>query len=275
MIALLIACTIVLVDIPCDDTALPGEWIAVSAGGLHTCGIDADGAIACFGRDQEGQSSPPDGAYAAIASGYRQSCATTSAGTVDCWGAAALDPPSGALTSLAVGGEHACGIDADGILRCWGDDRFGQLALAGAAADAVATGSIDTCIPGPRCAIGTPALAEVPTTPLSALAVGLEAACGIDGDGAVACWGAGEAAVPPSFEDPPVHLALGADFGCALTAGGSIRCWGNDEVGQATAPEGTFAALDADANGHHACALGDDRSLTCWGLDSEGQADVP
>ena len=38
-----------------------GSFVSVSAGWGHSCGVRADGSVACWGRDRSGQSSPPEG----------------------------------------------------------------------------------------------------------------------------------------------------------------------------------------------------------------------
>ena len=50
----------------------------VSAGGLHTCGLQTDGTIACWGDDSEGQSSPPLGTFTQVSAFFlKASCRPT------------------------------------------------------------------------------------------------------------------------------------------------------------------------------------------------------
>jgi hypothetical protein len=35
-------------------------WLTVSAGGYHTCGVASTGSVECWGRDNYGQSTPPE-----------------------------------------------------------------------------------------------------------------------------------------------------------------------------------------------------------------------
>ena len=76
---------------PSDD---PGN-----AAGGHSCGIKADGRVACWGSSAEGQTDP------------------ASAAGVDA-DARFLAVSSGAL--------HSCGIKTDGAAACWGNDGDGQ-----------------------------------------------------------------------------------------------------------------------------------------------------
>jgi len=51
----------------------------VSAGGYHTCGITNTGSVECWGYDNYGQSTPPDGTYTETVSAgadHTYGCAT-------------------------------------------------------------------------------------------------------------------------------------------------------------------------------------------------------
>jgi alpha-tubulin suppressor-like RCC1 family protein len=70
-----------------------GTFVQVSSGDFHTCGLRADGTVACWGTNANGQSSPPAGAFIQVAAGRF----------------------------------HSCGVKADGLLVCWGDNASGQI----------------------------------------------------------------------------------------------------------------------------------------------------
>ena len=101
------ACSIVLVDEPCDtgpglvddDTGAPAElrFRAVGTGATHSCGIRDTGELLCWGLNDDGQ----------------------------------LDVPAGAFTQLTVGHAHACALDADGAAQCWGRNDQSQADLSG------------------------------------------------------------------------------------------------------------------------------------------------
>ena len=71
----------------------PFTYSAVSAGGEHTCAINGDGnadqtkgTVRCWGSNLFGQSTSPDGVFAAISSAKYHTCGLRPNGTVSCWG---------------------------------------------------------------------------------------------------------------------------------------------------------------------------------------------
>ena len=77
------------------------HYVAVGAGGVHSCGLLDNGAVQCWGEDAEGQSTatpaPPGASHTAVAAGWFHTCGLLSTDTVQCWGhndeGAAVDQP--------------------------------------------------------------------------------------------------------------------------------------------------------------------------------------
>ena len=219
------------------QSAMPFSAIAV--GGWHSCGLRADGTIACWGWNFAGQVNAPEGEFVAVTVGGWHSCGLRADRTVECWGwngSGQVDPPGGRFVAVAAGAVHSCGLRADGTVECWGDKSRGQ--------------------------------GDVPDAHLSAVTVGGWHSCGLRADGTVACWGgngSGQA-------DPPAGrfsaVAAGGWHSCGLRADGTVVCWGSNRDGQADAPDGRFSAVTA--GGSHSCGVRADGGIVCWGSDKYG-----
>jgi alpha-tubulin suppressor-like RCC1 family protein len=74
------------------QAATVSAFKSVSGGGYHTCGVQSDGHVACWGRNNHGE--------------------------------AAL--PAGTFTSVSAGVDHTCGVRTDERVACWGRNHEGQ-----------------------------------------------------------------------------------------------------------------------------------------------------
>lgn len=130
--------------------------------GYHSCGVAADGAVFCWGRNQQGQlgdgttqdrytpvqvATPAGVSFVRVGAGGLHTCALATSGQVYCWGdnsegqfgdgwahgSSSIVPRLAAggrlFTDLAVGGGHACGLTSQGEMYCWGDNFYGQLGI--------------------------------------------------------------------------------------------------------------------------------------------------
>ena len=73
-------------DIYGQSTPPAGAFISVSAGGDHTCGVDETGTVACWGLDIYGQATTPGGIFISISSGDQYTCGVRETGAIVCWG---------------------------------------------------------------------------------------------------------------------------------------------------------------------------------------------
>jgi cysteine-rich repeat protein len=64
------------------------DFVTLSAGTYHTCGLRQNGAVACWGRNDGGQLTLPSGGgpYVDVGGGLLNSCASYADGRVQCWG---------------------------------------------------------------------------------------------------------------------------------------------------------------------------------------------
>ena len=225
-----------------------GVYQAVAAGSYHTCAIETDGTLTCWGGTGSGQANAPEGTFTSIHAGARYSCALGTDGAITCWGESfggdVEAAPGGTFTSLVAGGNHACAIGTDESISCWGYNAWGQL--------------------------------NSPEGTYVALAVGWEHSCAIATDGAVSCWGYHFGRPSPPFSGTYKALASGSVHICAIKDDDTMVCAGerNDlNRGATIAPAGTFKAVTAGR--HHNCAIKMDDTITCWGVNTAGQTDAP
>jgi len=278
----------------------------VSAGGSHSCVVDSNDAVRCWGYDYAGQlgdgtigvpdvNNTPSGAVAGISApsevtlGAAHSCARSIAGGVRCWGRddfgqlgdgiVGPNRPTASnvvsmtinVTSLATGGGHSCGI-LQGVVRCWGSDQFGQLGDGSA--------GIGRATPADVSGLGATALQ---------VATGDSHTCALIAGGGVWCWGtsrsgqigvwAGDFPAPtqiPSLSSGVEVIAAGGESTCALRDDGSVWCWGslaysNEQYPAPRAIPGLTDVQQIVVAGDNACAREGSGKVKCWGADNFGQ----
>ena len=102
----------------------PG-YVSISAGNGHTCGIREDGAVDCWGFDEYGQATPPEGEFLSVSAGSRHTCGVRKDGSVVCWGwgldfSGETMPTEGEFASVSAGEFHTCAVREGGAVACWG-----------------------------------------------------------------------------------------------------------------------------------------------------------
>lgn len=230
----------------------------------HTCGIDQDRALWCWGLNTHGQLGTFDLSRTEVAVRVRgldrpvtavvttehSTCALAD-GSVWCWGdntnavlgqqtdrlvgvnlpgsVIPLEVPGlDEVTRLIAGGNHLCVLRRDGAMLCWGDNKYGQLGI----------GADDQTVE-PRSVVGL-------TGRVVDVALGQSHTCVLVEGGSVTCWGANQhdqlgfqqEIVPgevPFTSEPTRSVALpgatgalsaGRYFSCATLVDGSVWCWG-------------------------------------------------
>jgi alpha-tubulin suppressor-like RCC1 family protein len=300
-------------SLPSDSAvAVPGlssgvDAVAVGLG--HTCSLDTDGAVQCWGSNIYGElgdgtlvwhSSPaavalPHDAVEIAAAGER-SCALLDDGSVWCWGRNEqgqlgdgstidrLQPVAVAglgaqAVHLSLGFAHSCALLQGGGVSCWGGNDTGQLGDGTLLDRAVA-----------RPVVGLPG-------PVSALSAGTSHSCVIVAAQGAWCWGwgalgqLGDGSQTTSMSQPvrvlglvsvPESIAAGMLHSCAQFAGGSVQCWGSNSVGELgtgssdfqslvpVAVQGVDQAAAVVAGGQASCALLPDGRASCWGGNRSG-----
>ena len=266
---------------PSDWSRSPIKLTAVSAGTLHTCGINTAGTVVCWGANEYGQATPPEGTFTAVSAGDLHTCGINTAGTVACWGlnaAGQATPPEGTFTAVSAGLDHTCGIRTDLTAACWGNipapsAQFHSCGVHPGDGTAV-------CLPND----------VAPVMTLSSITSGDGYTCGINTDGHLVCWGLGENVAYKTglilkhyildADDNPIQSATftavsagNGSYSCVAKADGTLVCWRH--LGNTPSPP-PAEAFTAVATGHsHGCGIRTDSAVACWGDDEYGQATPP
>jgi alpha-tubulin suppressor-like RCC1 family protein len=243
----------------------PADIKLVAAGGSHTCALQSDGTVWCWGN-------------------YGEADWTGDAGTLDTPTPLEIDGAMGA-TDLVLGTSTACAILVDGTLSCWGHNDTGQLG--------------DGTMNDSASAVRVAGLSSV-----TSVAVATAFACASLGDGTVSCWGSNQLGglgngtqtdsptpVKVSGLASAVSLAAGWDHVCARLADDSVQCWGSNQEGQlgvdpttstmcggffpcSTVPvtlAGATGATAISAGQGYTCVLQSGGTVSCLGGNFSGQ----
>ena len=218
---------------PCAPTPYPAETQAytakqVAAGAVHTCMLDSNGEVECWGNGKQGEL----GQHTVGFFGYHPEPNPVTG-----------FPDSG-VSQLSAGSQNTCALAKDGTVWCWGYNSHGEVGHAA---------NLDAgdfcCNIEPGCNYGCYANrdpSQVPgVTGVTALSVGYDHACAVAGDKTVWCWGnnlkgqlgRGTTAVDPLPKQVPgitnaVGVASGNAYSCAWLSDGTAKCWGLNNKGQ-------------------------------------------
>ncbi len=266
-------------------------YVEVAVGYDHTCALDVDGDVVCWGVNTSGEAGAPPSTDVgptavilpaparALGAGADFSCALLDddvEGQVYCWGNDGGDqdrngdgtrnnsnhqvdrPVVGVASAvgLAVGYWHACVALEDGGVRCWGQNASAEL---GADPDGdpppMCTGATGGCDQ----LDGSSAAFEVTTA--TAVAAGLGSSCALVDDGAVRCWG----------YNVMNQLSVDSGAGDVVETPLPVEVGGADVMGfTAVASKGTRTFGGGQIR-PHVCGVQAGR-VACWGANDHGQS---
>jgi alpha-tubulin suppressor-like RCC1 family protein len=296
---------------PVGVSGLSSGAAAVVVGDRHSCALTTGGGVKCWGANFGGllgdgtytdQSTPIDvlglgSGVAALAGGYRHTCAVTAGGAVMCWGddgygqlgdGAAMTfrstPTSvSGLTSpvgtVSAGRDHTCAVTTAGGVKCWGRNTYGSLG------DNTVTDRL------------TPTDVYGLTSGVASVSAGPYTTCAISTTGEAKCWGSngrlqvGDGTLFDRITPRTAvgltsrvrSVAIGEYHVCALGADGGVRCWGHNQFGQlgdgTTSNRTTPVAVPTLAGGvesitagfAHTCVRTTSGGMKCWGDNDYGQ----
>jgi len=230
----------------------------IGTGAYHTCAIDNNDQVWCWGENNYGQLG--DGTTtlralpvkvekeaAAVALGGNHTCILTTAGGVRCWGhnfygqlgngsttdsfyAKDVIGLERAVLSISVGQDHSCALIAGGEVQCWGRNQFGQL---GNDTSGITSNQRE------------PVTVDMQQQSVIGLSAGQYHTCAVTDNHEVKCWGnngSGQLgdnslinrAVPVTVNGlaQVESLATGQLHTCAVTSSNEGWCWGNNLRGQ-------------------------------------------
>jgi alpha-tubulin suppressor-like RCC1 family protein len=288
---------------------------AVTGSEDHRCALLSSGGVDCWGFNGFGElgngittleenwnpvAVSGLSSATAVSAGLDDTCALTSDGTVECWGAnnwgqLAKSTPSesslpvvvsGVSTAIAVsvGQYYACAVLTGGAAECWGSDLHGDLG----------DGS-EASTPTPTAVSGLSHAVAISASGVGAFT------CALISNGTVECWGTGDdgqlgngktetAALTPvtvSGISNAVAISANWDRACAVLATGSIECWGKGGpvglytgvLGNGTSEgsstpvlvSGLSTARSVSVGFADTCATLADGSAWCWGEGEVGE----
>ncbi|MEV7624178.1 hypothetical protein [Actinoplanes sp. NPDC089786] len=231
--------------------------VQVDAGEEHTCALEHNGAVFCWGDNSSGQLGAGD--------------------TNDRDAPVAVRFPAGfLLVEVTTGENHSCAIDEQGAAWCWGRNAEGQLGTGGT------TDSNEPLRVSDATGL---------TDPVVDIAAGGNTTCAATADGVAWCWGAGDRgqlgdgaatdagrpvriATSGPLNDVAVRqIAVGKQQSCAVGEDGRASCWGRTATGQENRPKaaGGPGFRQVAVGGEHVCGVDIQQAGWCWGTGAEGQ----
>jgi len=249
--------------------------VSISTFGIHVCALRADGSVACWGGNMDGQ----------LGNG------TTTNSNLPV-AVSGLDGSTAGKTAVSIttGPYNSCVLLATAAVKCWGNNMFGQLG------DGTVTSRLT---PTPVSGLtGTPGVVQV--------SAGRASACVVFRDGSAKCWGdnadgrLGDGSNTRQLTPVAVFgldgstpattvrsISVGGQHACANLADGSAVCWGDNTYSQlgglpfssnqpapVTGIDGSTSPTSAvllTTGELHTCAVLADGSAVCWGMNFYGQ----
>ncbi|HSV40479.1 MAG TPA: hypothetical protein VLI04_17080 [Nocardioidaceae bacterium] len=232
----------------------------IAAGGDHTCRVESDHTLWCWGDNQKAQLAQPVN----LQQPYDPT--PSQIGSATNWG------------SVTLGWDHSCAVRSDYSAWCWGYNFYGEVG------------------DGTTQQKNTPTAIAAGKN-WSTIAAGGSATCAITTGGELWCWGYNgfhalgtqetdtTAPVRIGNNDDWVSVSPGANHTCGIRVGGTLWCWGGNGRGQAGVGAASFevpitqigVATDwagVSAGNGFTCAVKTGGTLWCWGRNDDGRVGI-
>ena len=102
--------------------------------------------------------------------------------------------------------------------------------------------------------------------------------CAIRDSGSIACWGRNNMGQISAPSGTFLDISAGGDavaISCGITSSGSIDCWAGPSSLLNNIPVGTNYVDIECGRSNHCCAIQDTGTMECWGDNNSGETDIP
>jgi len=239
------------------------KLILISSGGNHTCVVDNENKVYCWGSNDSGQ----------LGTGADFGWNDFSNVPIEIDNSGVLKGV--AIVSISSGYDHTCAVSKVGKAYCWGDNEYGQLG------DGTETDKPTPVLVNDKGVLNGKFLLQI--------SAGGILTCTLDDEGKAYCWGGGQygGLGDGSFEydqkNPVpvdsssvlkgvklIYVGAGSYEGYAIDENGNTYCW-NENTNDLPAilnDEGVFNGnkiVSMDIGGNHSCAVDVEGNVYCWG----------
>ena len=118
----------------CNVPEALGLVVETSVGSAHSCAVQAEGELVCFGDNTHGQCDVPEdlGPVKVFSAGAAHTCALSArTGHLECFGDNSegqcnVPRDLGTVVAVSAGAGHTCAVCASGEVICFGSNDCGQ-----------------------------------------------------------------------------------------------------------------------------------------------------
>jgi len=276
------------IDGDCDILTPNPGFIQISAGRTHSCGLDTQGYITCWGSNVAGSVSGPNttqSTFTHIVAGYDYTCALDTNNGASCFGGysgfssvSSFGTSFGTSINLADGLDAMCSLSSSGGVTCLGWEYQGQISNAPTDSNYIdisgATGDVGFCALD---STGTPlcwgdSSVSSPNTGGGFIEItkGHSHACVLDATGLIDCWGNANQLTGIPSGSGFTKVAAGDGVTCAIDSIGFLNCWGTSNLLSGVPTDSGY--IDVNFGDEHACALRGTGVPYCWGNDGNNRS---